>query len=346
MKRTMIFALALFLIAGFVSAGGAAEKKEVVKIAYVPVMHFAPIYVAAERGYFAEEGIDAQFTRVKSGTACMAFLAEGKVSVGAIAVVASAWNAFHKGMDIRIVASAGLKQEKDDPTMLVVRKDLWDSGQVKGAGDLKGLRVAMAGGPGGGGEYLVSKALEQGGLTIRDVKMSKIGNPDMKAALQSKAIDAALTGSPYAYDIIKAEYAVPLSKDMTPGAMTVVFVYSGQFIKERPEVAKKFMVALMKGARALQGDKFLDPKNMAAYMKYQKASEESIRKGLPMLYDPNLEIKMQSLDDIERTHMKNGRLTYSTPLEKSNVVDTTFQQYSVSVLGGAEMIPPVTEATK
>lgn len=346
MKRLIILALSILLIIGFASTGGAAEKKEVVRIAYVPVMHFAPIYVAATRGYFAEQGIDAQFTRVKSGTACMAFLAEGKVSVGAIAVVASAWNAFSKGMDIRIVASAGLKQEKNDPTMLVVRKDLWDSGKVKSAKDLKGMRVAMAGGPGGGGEYLVSKALESGGLSVRDVKMSKIGNPDMKAALQSKAIDAALTGSPYAYDIIKQKYGVPLVKDMTPGAMTVVFVYSGKFAKERPEVAKKFMVALLKGSRALQGDKFLDSENMAGYMKYQKASEEAIRKGRPMLYDPNLKVKMESLADIERTHMKNGRLTYSTPIDKSKVADPAFQQYAVSVLGQAKMIPPVTEATK
>lgn len=345
MRRFMIVALALLLMIGFASVGGAAEK-EVVKIAYVPVMHFAPVYVAAGRGYFDEAGIDAKFTRVKSGTACMAFLAEGKVSVGAIAVVASAWNAFAKGMDIRIVASAGLKQEKNDPSMLVVRKDLWDSGKVRSAKDLAGMRVAMAGGPGGGGEYLVSKALEGGGLAVKDVKMSKIGNPDMKAALQSKAIDAALTGAPYAYDIIKQQFGVPLVKDMTPGAMTVVFVYSGKFMKERPEVAKKFMVALLKGSRAMQGDKFLDPENIAAYMKYQKSSEESIRKSPSMLYDPNLEIKMDSLADIERTHMKNGRLAYSTPVELSNVVNPAFQEYAVSVLGKAKMIPPVTEAMK
>jgi NitT/TauT family transport system substrate-binding protein len=342
MKRLMILLLTLTLIAGLASVSTAAET---VKIAYVPVMHFAPVYVAAERGYFAEAGIDAKFTRVKSGTACMAFLAEGKVSVGAIAVVASAWNAFSKGMDMKIVASAGLKREKDDPTMLVVRKDLWDTGKVKSGKDLKGLRVAMAGGPGGGGEYLVSRALESGGLSILDVKMSKIGNPDMKAALKSKAIDAALTGSPYAYDIIKQGYAVPLVKDMTPGAMTVVFVFSGKFMKERPEVAKKFMVALLKGSRAMQGNKFLDAANIAGYMKYQKASEEAIRKGTSMLYDPNLEIKMESLADIERTHMKNGRLTYSTPIEKSKVAEAAFQKYAVSVLGSAKMIPPVTEAT-
>jgi hypothetical protein len=44
--------------------------------------------------------------------------------------------------------------------------------------------------------------------------------------------------------------------------------------------------------------------------------------------------------------MKNGRLTYSKPIDKKKVADSSFQQYAVSVLGKAKMIPPVTEATK
>jgi len=346
MKRILLLILTVALLAGFSSMPADVEAKDTVRIAYVPIMHFAPLYVAAERGYFAEQGIDAQFVRVKSGTECMAFLTEGKVSVGAIAVVASAWNAFHKGMDLKIVAAAGLKRKKDDPTMLLVRKDLHDSGEVTKPSDLRGRRVAMAGGPGSGGEYLVAKALEGSGLTVFDVKMSKIGNPDMPMAFKTKAIDAALTGSPYAQQILMAGTGEVLVKDMVPGAMTVVFVYSGKFIKERPEVAKKFMVGLMKGARAMQGKGFLDDRNMAAYLKYQKATEAAIRKGMPMLYDPNLTIYTESLADIERVHMNNGRLTYSKPIDKRKVADPSFQEYAVSVLGKAEMVPPVTDATQ
>ncbi len=55
---------------------------------------------------------------------------------------------------------------------------------------------------------------------------------------------------------------------------------------------------------------------------------------------------MDSLADIERIHMKNGRLTYSEPIEKSMVADPSFQQYAVPVMGKQSMIPPVTEATK
>ena len=346
MKRLLILTLTITLIVGLSSMAADVGAKETVRIAYVPIIHFGAVYVAAERGYLAEQGIEPQFVKVRSGTECIAFLSEGKVSVGAIAVVASAWNAFQKGMDLRIVASAGLKRKKDDPTRFLVRADLYDSGEVTKPSDLKGRRVAMAGGPGSGGEYMVAKALEGSGLTVFDVKMSKIGNPDMPMAFKTKAIDAALVGAPYSDQILMAGTAKTLVKDMVPGAMTVVFVYSGKFMKERREVAKKFMVALMKGTRAMQGKHYLDKKNMAAYMKYQRSSEEAIRKGMPMLFDPNLTIYTKSLGDIEGIHMKNGRLTYSKPIDKKKVVNSSFQEYAVSVLGKAKMVPPVTEATK
>ncbi len=310
------------------------SKVETVKIAYVPILAFAAAYAADGQGYFKEYGLDVQFESVKSGTEAVAFLAEGQVDVGAIAVVASTWNAFAKGLDLRIVAPAALKLMKDDPSaVLLVRKDLWESGAVKTAADLKGRTVGVAGGPGSGGEYLVAKCLEPVGLTIFDVNLQNIGNADMAAAMEAKAVDAVLTGSPYSTAIIEAGTGVPLVKDMTPGAMTMVYVYSGKFMKERPEVAKRFMLALMKGARSLQGEGFLSDANVAAYMKYMKTTEETIRKTPPGLYDPNLTVKIEDLADIQNTHMKNGRLEYSTPLPLDNLVDLSWQQYALMILG-------------
>jgi NitT/TauT family transport system substrate-binding protein len=122
-------------------------EDEVVRVAYVPAMLFAASYAAEGLGYFDEQGLDVQFEKVTSGTEAVAFLSEGQVDVGAIAVVASTWNAFAQGLDLRVVASAALKLMENDPTVLMVRKDLWDSGEVKTAADLAGRTVAAAGGP-------------------------------------------------------------------------------------------------------------------------------------------------------------------------------------------------------
>ena len=309
---------------------------EKVVVAYVPIMKFAALYVAEERGFFDKYGLDVSIERVKSGTEAIAFLTEGKMDVGGIATVASTWTAWSKGLDLRIIAPGALEPMENSPTMLLVRKDLYDDGTVQSVADLKGLRVGTAGGPGSGGEYLLSKGLERGGLRVTDVELVNLANPDMPAAFENKAIDAGLLGSPYAEQVIAAGHAVPIAKDLTPGAMTVAFVASGKFINERPEVARRFVLAMMEAVRTMQGDGYLSPENIAAYLAYVNTTEETLRKGVPLIYDPNLTIPIEGLRDIERVHRENGRTEYTEPIDISTVVDTSFVDYALSVLGEYE----------
>jgi NitT/TauT family transport system substrate-binding protein len=306
---------------------------QTIKLAYVPIMKFATAFVADGRGIFKKYGLNVEFERVKSGTEAIAFLDKGSVDVGGIAIVASLWSAWNRGLDIRVIAPGGLDPMKDGPTKLLVRKDLYDSGTVKSVADLKGKRIAAAGGPGSGGEYFVSKALEPAKLTIRDVDLVNIGNADMPAAMKTKSIDAALLGSPYAEDVLKGSDGVLIASDFTPGLMTVMFVSSGRFIKERPEVAQRFVLALAEAARMMQGDQFFSRENMDSYLKRIDATEEAIKTGSPITFDPNVEIPVSGLADIERVHRENGRTDYDKPLDVSKVVDETFTKKAVEILG-------------
>lgn len=304
-----------------------------VSVAYVPIMKFAPLYVAAERGLFEKYGLDVEINSVASGTEAIAFLTEGQIDVGGIAIVTSLWNGWNEGLDIRIFAPGGLEPLQDSPTKLLVRRDLFDSGAVTEIADLEGRIVALAGGPGSGGEYLTTKALELGGLSLRDVQIERIGNPDMPAAFENGAIAAGLLGSPYADQAIDAGVAVAIAEDFVPGLMTVAFVGSGEFITERPEVALRFTLALTEAARLMQGDDYLAPENMAAYLAYVNSTEEAIRTGVPIIYDPNQVIPLDGLADVERVHRENGRTNYDTPINLENVTDTSFTEQAIELLG-------------
>jgi NitT/TauT family transport system substrate-binding protein len=304
-----------------------------VKVAYVPIMKFATLYVAAKRGLFAKLGLDVTLDRVASGTEAIAFLNQGSIDVGGIAIVTSLWNGWNRGLDIKIIAPGALEPFKNSPTELVLRKGL--TGKVKSVADLKGKRIAVAGGPGSGGEYLLSKALERGHLTIRDVEVINLGNPDMPAAFASGSIDAAILGSPFADQVIGAGTGVPLATDLTPGLMTVAFVGSGNFVEKRPEVAERFVLALMQAARLMQGKDYLAPENMAAYLTYTNSTEAAIRKGSPVVYDPDLVISTKGLADVERVHRENGRTAYKTPIDLKKVVDTKFVDEARAILGAA-----------
>lgn len=304
-----------------------------VKVAYVPILKFATMYVAAKRDLFKKYGLEVEFERVKSGTEAIAFLTQGSIDVGGIAIVTSLWNAWNRGMEIRIIAPGALEPFTNSPTQLLLRKALADEGKVKSIADLKGKRIATAGGPGSGGEYLAAKALERGKLTIRDVELINLGNADMPAALERGSIDAALAGSPYADQAIDSGHAVVLATDLTPGLMTVAFVGSGKFIKERPEAAERFVLALAEAARLMQGGDYLDPANIEAYMTFTNTTEKAIREGNPVVYDPNLVISFDGLRDVERVHRENGRLEYTEAIDLGSVADDQFVRKAMAALG-------------
>lgn len=308
------------------------SPKQHVVAAYVPIMKFATLYVAKARGLFDRHGLDVKVERVKSGTEVIAFLTQGKVDVGGIAIVASTWNAWAKGMEMRIIAPGALEPTTGSPTKLLVRKDLQESGKVRRVADLRGMQLAMAGGPGSGGEYLAAKALERGQLTIRDVQALNIGNADMPAAFANKSIDAGILGSPYADQVLATGTAVALAEDLTPGAMTVAFVSSGKLLKERPEAAKRFVLALMEAARLMQGADYLAAENLKAYLAHVNTTEQALRAGDPVIYDPNQVISLGGLRDVERVHRENGRTEYKTPFDPQSVTDTSLVDWARSVL--------------
>ena len=304
-----------------------------VMVAFVPIMKFATMYVAKESGFFEAQGLDVELQPVKSGTEAIAFLSEGTVDVGGIAIVVSMWNAWNQGIDLRLIAPGGREPMENSPTKFLVRKDLVDDGTVTDIADLAGMTVAVAGGPGSGGEYLAAKALERGALTIFDVELVNVGNADMPAAFENGSIDAGLLGSPYADQTINAGHSVAMAEDLTPGLMTVAFVGSGKFVSERQEVAQRFVLALMEAARAMQGDDYLSDENIAAYLAYVNATEESIRSGNPVIYEPDQQIPFEGLADIERVHRENGRLEYTEPLDLNTAVDASFVEWALSIIG-------------
>lgn len=308
------------------------DPPETVTVAYVPIMKFATAYVAAERGLFEEYGLEVNFERVASGTEAIAFLAEGTVDVGGIALVASTFNAWGEGIDLRIIAPGGLEPEENSPTKFVLNTELSEAGEVTSVEDLEGRTVGVSGGPGSGGEYLVSKFLETADLTIQDVELVNVGNPDMPSALESGALDAALLGSPYAETVVNEGYGTEIGDvaDVAPGAMTVAFVASGRFVKDRPEVAERFALAMMRAARMMQGDDYLSEENIDAYLAHVDSTEEDLREGTPVIYDPDQEIPTDQIDDIETVHRENGRTEYDEPVDIDTVVDPSFMEFARS----------------
>ena len=99
--------------------------------------------------------------------------------------------------------------------------------------------------------------------------------------------------------------------------------FSGQFLRERPDVGMRFLRAILRAARETQGAFAKDPALSALLAKATKLKPESVRDSVAAAFDRDLDIEKfaASLARQERVYMKLGRLAYDTPLDMGKVID-------------------------
>ncbi len=142
----------------------------------------AGIYIAIEKGYFAQEGIEVVPEIVPSTTVMVGALGAGQLDLLGPAIAASLFNAGARQVALRLVADKGSTPDPEwDFATLMVRRDLIDGGQVRDYADLRGLTIALAG-QANAPEIELAKALEKGGLALGDVHLTIISFPDMITA--------------------------------------------------------------------------------------------------------------------------------------------------------------------
>ncbi len=336
-RTAVVLAMILTLAASAMLAAPAipaasAPRTEKVVVAHVPLINFATLYVAMERGYMQQQGIEVDLQRVASGTEAVAFLAQDRLDVGAIGLAASIFNAFNRKLEMRIAASTSSWGQRHG-TKILTRVDLFDSGDVRSVRDLKGRRVAIAGGAGSAGHYLFLIGARRGGIGPRDFELVNLANPDHGPALRAGRVDAALTGSPFAAAALAQFQARSILENFAPGTATTVFAFSGGFMRNKPDVATRFLMALMQAARAMQGSGYLDPENVAAYKKYTGVRDEVLQAEPPLLYDPDMRIVTGTIVDMEKTFRDAGLADYAAPIPLEAMVERRFQQEAMKRLG-------------
>lgn len=327
--RKQACSLALSLVAaGTLFFSPSVKAAEIVKIHYVPGLYAAPLFVAADKGFFDQAGIKVDMKPTTAVTEVVPFLSTGQIDVAAGGYGAGIFSAISDGINIRIVAPMAITPEDRCPGGLVVREN---SG-IKSVKELKGKKVACAGGLVGGSGFQLIEILEGHGLSGNDVIINNLRFPDQVVALTQGAVDAAMASEPFMTKM-KQENIATLLECSAPGTAVTGVVYGLKFMKERPQAAKNFMVALMKGFREIQGEKFFTQEHLEIFNKYTKVAPEVVKQIATFDWDPNMDIGTKTLLKQQATYMKYGSLKYKTPLKPEQFVDETYVKHALSVLG-------------
>lgn len=332
LRRTFLASVGVIALPSARTFGQALEK---VTIAHIPEMNAATLYVALGKGYFANEGIDVDLKRVNSSVEAAAFLAQGQVDLGSVGLAAGTFNGFNRGFDMRIAATAAA-WGKEHSVAVIGNAERFRSGEIKDLRDLKGRRVSAPGGASAGSGYILHKALQTVGLTIKDVTVVNLGGSDMPVAIKNKAVDAGLASIPYTTLAVSEGWGVPLIQNFEPGLAATEFVYAGAFIRDRSAAGVKVMKALIRGARDLQPGKVFAAENLAIFSKYLGVADSVITQGKPLVYDPNMGVRRHTIEDSEHFFREYGFSDYEQPIDLDKIIDASLQRQALAALGQAK----------
>jgi len=308
-----------------------------VRVALVQSASDAPFFIAEKKGYFANEGIKVTFSILRD---VIAPLGTGQLDVGATSTSAGLFNAVERGINVKIVADKGSTPPGYGYQPILVRKDLIDSGKVKSFADFKGLKVA-AFNNGSASMSTLNDALARGGLKLSDINIVFMPFPQHVLALSNGAVDASITTEPSATEAIKRGAAVRLMSDdvIYPNHQLAVVMYGGDFIRDQPEAAKKFMRAYIRGVRyyndALKDGRLAGPNAedvIAILTESTSIKDPEIFKTItPNGVNPNGEANLASLRKDLAFYKAQGLVTGKVTIEQA--VDNSFVDAAIKELG-------------
>ena len=306
------------------------EDLPTIKVGYVPVMVFAPIFVAKELGYYAEEGIDVELEPFPGGSDAIILTASGQLDAAFGGIGPSFWNGAAQGLPVKIIAPG---HAEGDPvaTPLMISKKSCEDGTITSVADLKGKKVSVN--ARGATEYWLNAALSTGGLTIDDIQLEVLPFPDAVAALQAGAVDAAMVGEPLATSAEQDGIAIRLAssfpiQDIQPTAI----IANEQWLTEHPDQAEDFVTGYMRASKLLANGGLNDATVQAIIEKYTGVPAALVAESVHPVFSADGFIAFEGLSKLQAFFRQRDQLEYDTDLDPYALVDETFVMSAMAQL--------------
>lgn len=266
---SFVAAAIMVMAAGCTAPGGTGELTSSsqaggfdITVAALPSDDLAGLYIAADDGLFAKQGLHVTIEKIASSQAVIAGQLKGEVDIGAGSYVPYI-AAQAAGAKFRILAEASTLQT--DTRVLVTAAH----SPIKSVADLVGKKIGVNG-TNSIGTLLISVLLQENGIPPGEVHFvtDKAGFPAMPGALAAGAWSAAFLAEPYV-TIAEEDYGMQVVADLDQGA-TMNFPIDGYVVtqawaKEHPGVAAAFVRAIQQGQDLADVDPSLVEAAMAKY---------------------------------------------------------------------------------
>lgn len=309
-----------------------------VRITDIQITSAAGSYVADARGYFREEGIEAEFLTM-AGADQVPAVVSGTADVAGTAITAALFNALARGLPIKLVADHGANLPGASAGGWAVRKDLVDSGRYNGPADVRGWKVA-SGTPGSAADIALDRFLRQGGLTIDDIELVVMAYPDVIPAFANKALDGVYFQEPFTTIAVNQGLAVrgPIGYDIYPNQQIGVVAFGQRLTGDR-DLALRYLRAYVRGVRDyvkgfIQRDQATFDQLVPILIEHTTVKEralfeQAIPSGLKADPVPNV----QSMKDDQEWYVARGLVQQRVDVD--SIVDLSLVEEAIRQLGPA-----------
>ncbi len=244
MGNITVRALALAALTTLAATPALAQDK--VRVGVFPVSSTLPYFVALEKGYFKEQNIEPEMTRLIGGPPNVAAMIGNQIDAAAVLVTIEGMNANIKKPGVAMYISVNSQNKTYQMEQFVIRKG-YNATSLK---DLKGAKIMSA--PGPANVTMAKAALAAVGLKDGDYTLDQLDMGQHVNAMTAGTFDAGFTLEPNASTMRKMGVASTLEAGViahyvlgNPEANAFVggCALTTDFIKAKPDVARRFTLA-------------------------------------------------------------------------------------------------------
>jgi NitT/TauT family transport system substrate-binding protein len=214
-------------------------------IAAVPAADSAGVYIAAQDGLFAAQGLHVKIEPATSSETVIGQQLQGKFAITSGNYVSYMLANVKDHANFKILAAGSIMQPQDQELMIA------PGSSVRSISDLRGKTIALNA-FNGIGQLLVSATLASNMISPGQVKFTTIQFPAMAQALKEHKVAAAFMPQPFATNAEDSIGAAPLT-DLDQGAVSSLpisgYVVTKSWLQKYPKTAAAFRKALVEAQR-------------------------------------------------------------------------------------------------
>jgi len=230
------------------------ENNELVKLklGYIPIADCAQAYIAKDKGFFEEQGLDIELIKLAGGAKILEALAGNSIDI-AFSNVVSVMLANNGGLEFRAITGGPRTNENHKETALMVL----ENSDIKTLKQLEGKKIAVNTRK-NIVELFVLNYLRQNDVDVSDIQFIEVSFPQMYQVLSSKGVDAIATIEPFVTFSKESggvsslgDYIIPVLSEVELSTYNV----NQKMIDNNSEIVRKIKTAIQKATKFSEDNK-------------------------------------------------------------------------------------------